>query len=69
MGFFFVKNKDGSLHPCVNYWGLNRITVKNCHPLPLTKATLDALSGASYIFKLDLRSPYNLVPDIQEGAE
>lgn len=27
-GFFFVE-KDGSLRPCINYRGLNDITVKN----------------------------------------
>lgn len=27
-GFFFVKKKDGLLQPCINYWGLNNITIK-----------------------------------------
>lgn len=44
-----------SLHPCVNYQGLNHIT------LPLTNTALDALSGASYFTKLDLSSAYNLM--------
>ncbi|KAL0165682.1 hypothetical protein M9458_037526, partial [Cirrhinus mrigala] len=34
-GFFFVKKKDGSLRPCIDYRGLNDITVKNRYPLPL----------------------------------
>ncbi|XP_056599395.1 uncharacterized protein LOC130417698 [Triplophysa dalaica] len=30
-GFFFVEKKDGSLRPCIDYRGLNDITVKNSH--------------------------------------
>ncbi|KAI2647069.1 Transposon Tf2-9 polyprotein [Labeo rohita] len=60
-GFFFVKKKDGGLRPCVDYRGLNQITIKNRHPLPLTNTALDALSGARFFTKLDLRSAYNLV--------
>uniref|UniRef100_A0AAY4E1C8 Retrotransposon gag domain-containing protein n=1 Tax=Denticeps clupeoides TaxID=299321 RepID=A0AAY4E1C8_9TELE len=58
-GFFFVTKKDGGLRPCVDYRGLNKITVKNRTPLPLTNTALDALSGAKYFTKLDLRSAYN----------
>lgn len=36
-GFFFVK-KVGSLRPCIDYRGLNEITVWNNHPLPLLDA-------------------------------
>ncbi|KAI2644270.1 Transposon Tf2-9 polyprotein [Labeo rohita] len=67
-GFFFVKKKDGGVRPCVDYRGLNQITVKNRHPLPLTNTALDALSGAHFFTKLDLRSAYNLVR-IREGDE
>ncbi len=31
-GFFFVKKKDGSLRPCIDYRGLNDITVKKGTP-------------------------------------
>uniref|UniRef100_A0AAR2KLN8 CCHC-type domain-containing protein n=1 Tax=Pygocentrus nattereri TaxID=42514 RepID=A0AAR2KLN8_PYGNA len=34
-GFFFVQKKDGGLRPCVDYRGLNAISVKNPYPLPL----------------------------------
>ncbi|KAI2661117.1 Transposon Tf2-9 polyprotein [Labeo rohita] len=67
-GFFFVKKKDGGLRPCVDYRGLNQIMIKNRHPLPLTNTALDALSGARFFTKLDLRSAYNLVR-IREGDE
>lgn len=35
-GFFFVAKKDKTLHPCIDYWGLNEISVKNKYPLPLS---------------------------------
>ena len=30
----FVCKKDGSLHLCVNFRSLNKITKKDCYPLP-----------------------------------
>jgi len=36
-GFFFIGKKDGSLKPCIDYRGLNDITVKNRYPLPLAE--------------------------------
>jgi hypothetical protein len=40
----FVKKKDGSLRICVDYRGLNKITVKNRYPLPLIGEMLDHIS-------------------------
>jgi hypothetical protein len=39
----FVQKKDGSLRLYVDYRGLNKITVKNRHLLPLITETLDQL--------------------------
>ena len=30
----FVKKKDGSLRLCIDYWQLNKVTIKNKYPLP-----------------------------------
>ena len=46
-GFFFVSKKDGSLRPCIDYRGLNDITVKNKYPLPLISSAIVPLHGAS----------------------
>ncbi|KAK3519786.1 hypothetical protein QTP70_004949 [Hemibagrus guttatus] len=67
-GFFFVGKKDGGLRPCIDYRGLNAITVRYPYPLPLLPAALEQLRGARVFTKLDLRSAYNLVR-IREGDE
>lgn len=64
----FVKKSDGSLRLCVDYRGLNEITVKNRYPLPLIQETLSRLSKARWFTKLDLRGAYNLVR-IAKGEE
>jgi len=64
----FVKKSDGSLRLCVDYRGLNEITVKNRYPLPLIQETLARLSKAKWFTKLNLRGAYNLLR-IAEGEE
>jgi len=53
-GFLFVGKKDGSLRPCIDYRGLNRITVKNRYPLPLMTTAFELLQGTTIFTKLDL---------------
>uniref|UniRef100_A0A8C4ZXL3 Gypsy retrotransposon integrase-like protein 1 n=1 Tax=Gadus morhua TaxID=8049 RepID=A0A8C4ZXL3_GADMO len=67
-GFFFVGKKDGTLRPCIDYRGLNNITVKNRYPLPLMSSAFELLRGAKIFTKLDLRSAYHLVR-VREGDE
>ncbi|KAI2646625.1 Transposon Tf2-6 polyprotein [Labeo rohita] len=67
-GFFFVKKKDGGLRPCIDYRGLNDITIKYRYPLPLVPSALEQLRSARYFTKLDLRNAYNLIR-IREGDE
>ena len=55
----FVKKKDGSLHLCVDYKKLKRVTVKNKYPLPRIDDLFDLLCGACYFSKIDLRSGYH----------
>ncbi len=66
--FFFVANKDGDLQPFINYWALNKITVRFWYPLPLVSTALEHLWGATVFSKLDLHSPYNLI-QIRKGNE
>jgi Reverse transcriptase (RNA-dependent DNA polymerase) len=64
----FVKKPDGSLRLCIDYRGLNEITVKDRYPLPLILETLMRLQKSKYYTPLDLLSAYNLVR-IKEGDE
>ncbi|KAL0149040.1 hypothetical protein M9458_055655, partial [Cirrhinus mrigala] len=56
------------LRPCIDYQGLNKITVKFRYPLLLFPAALEQLRTAQFFTKLDLRNAYNLIR-IREGDE
>ncbi|KAF7134041.1 hypothetical protein CNMCM5793_005621 [Aspergillus hiratsukae] len=64
----FAPKKDGGLRLCVDYRGLNEITVKNRYPLPLMSELMDRLSGAKIYTQLDLRDAYHRIR-IQKGDE
>ena len=57
----FVKKKDRGLRLCVNYQGLNQITIKNRYSLPFIGELIDQLRDAQYFTKIDVRGTYNLV--------
>lgn len=64
----FVRKKNGSLRLCVDYRGLNSITVKNRYALPLVSELFDRVEGAKWFTKIDLRGAYNLLR-ISRGEE
>nr|GFA81098.1 putative reverse transcriptase domain-containing protein [Tanacetum cinerariifolium] len=55
----FVKKKDGSFWMCIDYWELNKLTVKNRYPLLRINDVFDQLQGSSIYSKIDLRSGYH----------
>ena len=57
----FTKKKDGGLHLCINFCGLNEITKKDCYPLPLIMDLLDSPGRAWIYTKIDLQHAYHLV--------
>lgn len=64
----FVPKKGGKLRLCVDYRGLNEVTVKNRAPLPLINEVLDRLGEAAIMTKLDLKDAYHRLR-IREGDE
>lgn len=64
----FVKKANGDLRFCVDYRGLNAITIKNKYSLPLVQETLNQLATARYYTKIDIRSAFNKLR-IKKGDE
>ncbi|KZT76724.1 hypothetical protein F511_46251 [Dorcoceras hygrometricum] len=44
----FVKDKDGSMRPCIGYRGLNKLTVKNKYHLPRIRICLISFRGQQF---------------------
>ena len=53
---------------CVDYRGLNKVTILNRNPLPLMNELRNRVRGAKIFTKLDHKSGYNLI-QIKEGDE
>ncbi len=63
---FFDKKSDGSFRLCVDYRGLNNLTIKNWYPLLLIGESLDRLGQAKRFIQLDLTITYHRMR-IREG--
>ena len=55
----FVKKKYGTLHLCIDYHQLNKITIKNIYPLPRIDDLFNQIHGAMIFSKIDLRYGYH----------
>ena len=53
-----MPKKGGELRLCVDYRGLNSITLKNKAPLPLIGETLERLAGGRRFTRFDLKNTY-----------
>ena len=47
---------------CIDYWALNKISLKNRYPLPWIDELIDNMKGANLFTKLDLKSGYHHIP-------
>ena len=57
----FVLKRDENLWLCVNYKGLNKKMIKNCHSLPLIEEILNCLVRFYYFMKLNLTDAYHQI--------
>jgi len=64
----FVPKPDGTLRLCVDYQGLNKITIKTKYPLPLMSELRNRLGKATIFTQLDLKNDYYLIR-MAEGEE
>ena len=64
----FDKKPNGSLRLCIDYQGLNNLTIKNWYPLPLVRKSLDWLGWARRFTQFDLTNGYHQMR-IKEGNE
>ena len=64
----FIHKKDDSLHLCVDYQGLNKLTKKDHYSLPLISDLLNSPSKAKIYSKIDLHHTYHLA-HIAKGDE
>ena len=54
-----MKKKDRIIRLCIDYWQLNKITIKNKYHLPRIDDLFDQFQGTSVFSKLDLRFDYH----------
>ncbi|GJZ68664.1 putative nucleotidyltransferase, ribonuclease H [Tanacetum coccineum] len=54
-----LADRDGSFRMCIDYWELNKLTIKNRYPLPRIDDLFDQFQGSSVYSKIDLRSGYH----------
>jgi transposase InsO family protein len=58
---FFVKSEGKDDRPCVDYRGLNAITIRDSYPIPVLSLLLNNLAGCKFLSKVDLKSAFNLL--------
>jgi hypothetical protein len=58
---FVPKAHGRALRHCVDYRGLNTITIGNRYPLPIISELQDRIRGARIFTKMDLKNGYHLI--------
>jgi hypothetical protein len=58
---FVPKAHGRGLRLCVDYRGINKITIANRYPLPLMSELQDRVIGSRMFTKIDLKNGYHLI--------
>jgi hypothetical protein len=58
---FVPKAHGRGLRLCVDYRGLNKVTIPNRYPLPIMSELQDRVRGAKIFTKIDLKNGYNWI--------
>jgi transposase InsO family protein len=58
---FYVKVDGKADRPCVDYWILNGMTVRDFYPLLVISQLLNNLHGCKFLSKIDLKAAFNLL--------
>ena len=56
-----VRKANGEFRLCVDYRGLNKVTLKNRYPIPLMSELKKRLNRAKIFTKLDLKNGYYFI--------
>ncbi|XP_016844597.1 uncharacterized protein LOC107982016 [Nasonia vitripennis] len=63
-----AKKNDGKTRFCKNFQSINKISIKDAHPLPQVHATLNKLREAKYLTTIDLKNGYWQIPLSEESS-
>ena len=58
---FFAFKKNRTLHLCVDYHGLNRVTIKNQYLLSLINEIMNQVNDANVFSKINLKNAYHQI--------
>ena len=62
-----VTKAEKTLWLCIDYWSLNKATIKDSYPLPQIQDTLDTLYGNNLFTTLDLLKGYRQI-EVEESS-